>query len=98
MGLFKKDDGQTPADTTSVRNPDNVFLFRILAAAYVLYMAYKTVELYIAGGEDAPQLWLLCLSLVVLGGGGIGLAITSFITWRKTKAAQAEEKEENPAD
>lgn len=90
MKWFEKKEGQeTP------RNHDNTFFFRLIAAGYVLYMAWKTLELYIAGGEDAPQLWLLCLSMVVLGGGGIWLAISSFKTWRKAKAQEKEAQQEN---
>ena len=90
MKWFEKKEGQERP-----RNHDNTFFFRLLAAGYVLYMAWKTLELYLAGGEDAPELWLLCLSMVVLGGGGIWLAISSFKTWRKAKAQEKEAEQEN---
>jgi len=80
----------TPAQA---RNPDNVFLFRLLAVGYILYTVWKTISLYLEGGEDAPKLWMLCLSTVLLGGGAIVLAVISYKAWKKAKAQQLEEAE-----
>jgi len=80
----------TPAPA---RNPDNVFLFRLLAVGYILYIVWKTVSLYLEGGEDAPQLWMLCLSTVLLGGGAIFLGVISYQAWKKAKAQQLAEAE-----
>lgn len=90
-----KAEDNTPAP---VRNPDNAFIFRMLAVAYVLYIVWKTIQLYLAGGEDAPQLWMLCLSTVLLGGGAIFLGIISYKHWKKAKAQlQAEAEAEAEA-
>ena len=82
MGWFQKKQPQEPGVETEkpspARNPDNVFMFRMVAVAYVLYTVWKTIKLYLAGGEDAPRLWMLCLSTVLLGGGAIVLAVISF--------------------
>lgn len=98
MSWFKKKDPQTSPEAEDntpapARNPDNVFLFRMLAVAYILYIVYKTISMYVAGGEDAPKLWMLCLSTVLLGGGAIFLGIISYRTWKKQKAQQQAEAE-----
>ena len=97
MGWFQKKQPQEPGAETEkpspARNPDNVFMFRMVAVAYVLYTVWKTIKLYLAGGEDAPRLWMLCLSTVLLGGGAIVLAVISFRSWKKIKLQQQEEAE-----
>ena len=96
MRWFKKKTPQENTETEQVvpaRNPDNVFLFRLLAVGYVLYIVWKTIQLYLAGGEDAPQLWMLCLSTAVLGGGAVFLGIISYKNWKKAKAQQQAEAE-----
>lgn len=86
MNWFKKKAPETEeAPPPAPRNPDNVFLFRLVAVGYVLYIVYKTISLYVAGGEDAPALWMLCVSTVVLGGGAIALAVISYKSWKTAK-------------
>lgn len=87
MGLFGKHDQQS----TSPRNPDAVFGFRALAAGYVLYLEYQIVQMYISG-EATMGMWFLILSLVLLGGGALFVLISSYLSWRKEKAALAEEE------
>lgn len=87
MGLFKKNE----QENTQPRNPDAVFGFRALAAGYVLYMEYQTVMLYIKG-EATTGIWFLILSLVLIGGGALFILISSFLSWRKEKAALAEQQ------
>ena len=91
----KKNTPQEQEDTTPApaRNPDNVFMFRIVAVGYVLYTVWRTIKLYMEGGEGAPELWMLCLSTVLLGGGAIVLAVISFKSWRKAKDQQQAEAE-----
>lgn len=93
MNWFKKNKTQETQETTPARNPDNIFLFRLLAVGYILYIVWKTISLYIAGGEDAPKLWMLCLSTVLLGGGAIYLAVISYKSWKQAKAQLQEEAE-----
>ena len=86
MKWFKKNTPDTEeAPPPAPRNPDNVFLFRLVAVGYVLYNVYKTIAMYVAGGEDAPALWMLCVSTVLLGGGAIILAIISYKFWKTAK-------------
>lgn len=56
--------------------------FLILAS-----MLWDVVSGYLAGGEDAPSLLVLIVSIVVLGGGVI---FTAFQTYRTYKAEYAE--------
>lgn len=86
MGLFKNNNEKTETK----RNPDAVFGFRVLAAGYVLYMEYQTVMSYVRG-EATTGIWLLITSLVLLGGCSIYVLISSYLSWRKEKAAMAEE-------
>ena len=85
MGLFRRNNEESAPQ----RNPDAVFGFRALAAAYVLYLEFQTVQLYIKG-EATTGIWFLILSLVLLGGGALFILITSFLSWRKEKAAMKE--------
>ena len=94
MGLF----GNKNGESTNQRNPDAVFGFRALAAGYVLYMLYQTVQMYISG-EATSGIWLLIVSIVVLGGGSVYILISSFLNWKKEKAAlKAAEQVENASE
>ena len=84
MGLFGN------KNTNTERNPDALFGFRALAATYILYLEYQTVMSYIKG-EATTGIWLLIASLVLLGGGSVYILVSSFLSWRKEKAALAEE-------
>ena len=70
------------------RNPDAVFGFRALAAAYILYLVYQTVQTYISG-EATSGIWLLIASVVLLGGGAVYILVSSYLSWRKEKAELA---------
>lgn len=89
MGLF----GKNNENTNHKRNPDAVFGFRVLAAGYILYLVYQTVEMYIKG-EAESGIWLLIASIVLLGGGAVYILISSFISWRKEKAELAQKAQE----
>lgn len=88
MAFFRKNDQQA----TGSRNPDAVFGFRALAAGYVLYLEYQIVQMYISG-EATMGIWFLILSLLLLGGGSLFILISSYLSWRKEKAALAQEQE-----
>jgi hypothetical protein len=100
MKWFKKNTPDTEeAPPPAPRNPDNVFLFRLVAVGYVLYTVYKTIAMYVEGGESAPKLWMLCVSTVVLGGGAIFLGIISYKSWKSAKERlQAELEAEAEAE
>ncbi|MGN0979154.1 MAG: hypothetical protein ACI4PT_02380 [Candidatus Avoscillospira sp.] len=76
------------------RNPNGVMGFRMAAIFVVLYMLYQVVRDYIKGGPDAPSVFLLILAIVVLGGGSIGLAITSYKLWKDETKKEPEEEPE----
>lgn len=76
------------------RNPNGVMGFRMAAIFVVLYMLYQVVRDYIQGGPDAPSVFLLILAIVVLGGGSIGLAITSYKLWKDETKKEPEEEPE----
>lgn len=83
MGLF----GGNRENTR--RNPDATFGFRALAAGYMLYMLYDMIRMFVSGESD--DLVALIFGIVILGGGGLFVLISSYITWRKEKAEQEEE-------
>lgn len=91
MNWFKK---RSPAsdDTTPAapKNPDNAFIFRLVAVGYVLYMVWQCVQAYLEGGEGAPGLPAVIITCVALGGGGIFLGILSYRNWKTDKAAYKE--------
>ena len=92
MGLF----GGNNEDSKNRRNPDAVFGFRVLAAGYMLYMLYDMVQLYLSGESD--DIWILVAGIAVLGGGGLFVLISSYLRWRKEKAAMEEEENENKTE
>lgn len=99
MGLFRKNqEGQN----SRPRNPDNYFMFKLLAAGYLLYLLWDIIKMYMAGGEDQPSVLLMVCSFAVLGGGAVYIGITSFLQWRRfKKEAQEEEQlleQEAPAE
>ena len=63
---------------------------RVLAAGFVFYSLGEIVLGFLKGGEDAPSLTLLLISLVVLGGGGIYVALLAWKEYKKNKAALQE--------
>ena len=87
MGLFNNREKKEPQP----RNMQTTLMIRLLAIGYVLYMLYKIVTAYVAGGEDAPALWLLILSIVVLGGGSVGVGILTWKDYKAHKEAEAEQ-------
>lgn len=91
MSWFKK---RNPASDTATpaapKNPDNIFIFRLVAVGYVLYMVWQCVQAYLKGGEGAPSLPAVIISCVVLGGGGILLGILSYRNWKTDRAAYKE--------
>ena len=88
MGFF---DNKNSGNNTQ-RNPDAVFGFRALAAGYILYLVYQTVQTYIRG-EAETGIWLLIASVVGLGGGAIYILISSYLSWRKEKAELAAQEQ-----
>lgn len=91
MGLFGKND-----NNDRQRNPDAVFGFRALAAIYILYLVYQTVEMYMKG-QATSGIWLLIASIVVLGGGAVYILVSSYLSWRKEKAELAAQQKEAAA-
>lgn len=85
MGFFNK--GNEAEENSTPRNPNNLVMFRLLAAGYVGYLCVNMIKLYIEGGPDAPSLPVLIAGLVVLGGGVIFLGIVSYKEWKRNKAA-----------
>lgn len=75
-------------------NFNNVMMIRVLAVGYILYMLYDTITMYIQGGEDAPSLAVLLVCILVLGGGSVGIGLITFNQWKKHKAQQQLEAEE----
>jgi len=73
---------------------------RVLAAGFVFYSLGEIILGFFKGGEDAPSLTLLLVSILVLGGGGAYVALMAWREYKKNKAAIAEAEavsEEVPA-
>ena len=67
------------------RNPSNVIMFRLLAVGYVGYLCIQMIKLYVEGGPDAPSLPLLIGGVVLLGGGALFLAFSTYKEYKKNK-------------
>ena len=87
MGLFKKNDDKPV-------NPNNAMLIRMLAVGYLLYTVYNMIQLYIKGGEDAPSLGLLLVTVALFVGGSVWIGILSFKQWKQMRQARQEAYEE----
>ena len=98
MNWFQKRQPQTEDDAPRVpKNPDNIFIFRVVAVAYILYMVWKCIQAYLEGGEGTPSLPVVVLTCLILGGGSIALGIISYRKWKADKAAYKEYLEEEAA-
>ena len=80
----KKDKEERPINMTTL------IMVRLLAVGYCLYCLWQIIQMYIAGGEEAPSIWLLLLGILVLGGGSVFVAI---VTVRKVLQLKAAERE-----
>ena len=87
MGLFRKNEETNDRP----RNPDTYFMFKLLAAGYLLYLLWDIIKMYMAGGADQPSVLLMVCSFVVLGGGAVFIGITSFNQWRRFKKEAQEQ-------
>ncbi len=80
----KKEKEERPINMTTL------IMVRLLAVGYCLYCLWQIIQMYIAGGEEAPSIWLLLLGILVLGGGSVFVAI---VTVRKVLQLKAAERE-----
>lgn len=84
MGLFNREKKEEQPV-----NPNFMLMIRVLAVGYLGYCLLELIKLYRAGGADAPSLPLLIGAIVVLGGGAVWIAVTSFLQWRKIQEEQS---------
>lgn len=97
MGLFnfgKKKPAEEEQTPRQPGNPTTMVMFRLLAIGYVLWILKDLVQAYLAGGEEAPSLWLLLGSIAVLGGGCVFIGIMTFRQWKRMKEMEREYREE----
>ena len=64
--------------------------FRLIAIAFLLYMLADIVIKYVQGGPDAPNLTMLLIAIVIMGGGSV---LVGWLTWRNWKRAKKAEEE-----
>ena len=86
MGFFNKKQDSNTEEKRTPRNPNNVVTFRVLAIGYIGYMCINIIKLYNEGGPDAPSLTALLLSVILLGGGALFLALLTYKEWKRNKA------------
>ncbi len=86
MGLFKKNDAQEPRPP---QNPGTFLFIRLLAIVYLLWMTKDMIQMYIAGGADAPSLGLLIGAIVLFVGGSAWIAWSTWKQYTYLKAEQA---------
>lgn len=81
-------------DFRKVRSANSAMMFRILCICAVLYWLAELVVAYFRGGPDAPDLTLLIVAAIVLGGGAILVAILTWKAWKVEKEAASLSEEE----
>ena len=64
---------------------NRTLVFRGLAVGIVLYWLGDIILGFFRGGPDAPSLTLLLLSVAVLGGGAVFVAVSTWKLWKKSK-------------
>ena len=90
----KKQEVKTDFRKTGKAN--QALVFRLVAAALVLYWLYGIIKAYFEGGADAPSKLLVIVASLVMGGGAILVTWTALKIWKKAKA-DAEMTEEEIA-
>ena len=102
MGFFNKKQDSNTEEKRTPRNPNNIVTFRVLAIGYIGYMCINIIKLYNEGGPEAPSLTALLLSVILLGGGALFLALLTYKEWKRNKedydAYMAELRSEAEAD
>lgn len=88
MSWFKKNNDEE--STPRPRNEKLVLMIRAIAAAYLFYMAYDMIRMYVTGTEKG-DLWVVVGGSVFLIGGGIFIAIVTIRDYRRYQKQQAEE-------
>lgn len=81
--LFKK---KPQEENRAPGNPTTMILFRALAIGYLVWILKDLVVAYRAGGEEAPSLTLLLVTLIVFGAGIIFIVVSSIMQWKRMKA------------
>jgi len=81
-------------DFRKVRSAKGSLLFRVAGICVVLYWLAELVIAYVKGGPDAPDLKLLIVAAIVLGGGAALVAFLTWKVWKLEKAAAALTDEE----
>ncbi len=89
MSWFKKDG--TGEEQSRPRNEKAMLTIRAAAAAYLVYLVYDLVQMYLKGGEDAPSLPLLLGSGLFLLAGAVLIAVMTYKDWKAYKKREAEE-------
>ena len=85
MGFFNKKQDSNTEEKRAPRNPNNIVTFRVLAIGYIGYMCINIIKLYNEGGPEAPSLTALLLSVILLGGGALFLALLTYKEWKRNK-------------
>ena len=85
MGFFNKKQDSNTEEKRTPRNPNNIVTFRVLAIGYIGYMCINIIKLYNEGGPEAPSLTALLLSVILLGGGALFLALLTYKEWKRNK-------------
>lgn len=78
-------DNSKPTASNNKNRNDTMLTFRLLAVGYILYMVWQVIKAYIEGGEEAPSVLVLVLTIVLLGGGAVFVLIISLKQYRANK-------------
>lgn len=90
----KRDPQELQEIIRRANNGGRVFVLRMVALAFVLYMLINVIVAYFQGGTDAPSIVEVVVGIVVLGGGSIAVGLFSYRTYVREKKAADEARAE----
>ncbi len=80
-------------NTPKVKNPLGMLVMSAIVIAFVGYLYWDTVRLYLAGGENAPSLALVIIGGIVLLAGMVYIGSGAIRIYLREKKSKKDEQD-----